>query len=937
MKHSMQSADNGRCLDESGWSGTGWIGKERGMMHEKRDMAKPESRAGIRTALVLLASLLVLSACDNPIAKAVEDIKADVVSSRMVLSRPDTTVIASGATVDCGQISAGTNTEICLTVANTGKSDLVIDVAGIALLPASGTEKDAFSIVTSPAARVAAGASSSITIGFAPASAGSRAATLSIPTNDTRNAIFSFDLKGTGSSVTITTSAVSSIGMNTATCGGNITNDGGEPITERGICWSGSPNPTIADNRNSDGSTGIGAFSVAMTGLSAGSLYYVRPYATNAAGTTYGPQASFMTCPEALNAPIVEPVDYPAGSGKLLVRWDTVKGAISYELYVNDTGNLTSARLLTTTTQNLYEVPDFVNFKTYYFWVKADNASGSGAASPAGSGSPGRRVTGISLDRSSATIAVGSSEQLNATIAPAEATFPKVTWSSTAPSVATVSDSGLVTAIGPGTATITATSTATAENNESKIATCLISVPSEGPVPPDAPVLKTASTGWSGEVVLSWDASPGASSYNIYYSTSSGAGTAGTKDSGINDTSRTLSGLTNWSKYYFVVTAVGPGGESAISNQLACMPERQEIIVVNNGSDSIDFDLFNATAGTVTRPSGHEYILGPTGVAADGAASAAIDPQARNAIYVAYTGTTTSLPGFYKYGYDAANGYTTAAPGEPHQDGVGPEHLVVVTTPSGKKSLYIAFKAQGYIVMYDIDANGNLGEMHTYYNSRGDSARYLCADPSGKFLFASNYDAGNITPYVIDSATGHLTEGAGVSSGSDKHYPYRSVVTPDGKYLLVTNYGIGNVVCFAISTSGALTKLTSIPTSGEGPTGIAIDASGKNVYVCSVETRGSNANVGLGYLNHFTISNGLLSGESDWSNTLYGPSDLALDATGTRLIVLNLASTSKGSEGGALVYQVNADGTIVPKTGASLAVSFVTGIWPSHLVVVKLP
>jgi len=186
-------------------------------MRERWDMTKPESRGRIRATLVLLASFLILSACDNPIAKAVEGIKADVASSRIVLSRPDTTVVASGATVDYGQISAGTSTEICLTVANTGMSDLVIDVAGIALVPDNGTETGAFSVVAAPAARVAAGTASSIIIGFAPASAGVKTATLSIPSNDTRNAVFSFSLKGTGSTVIISTEKVTDATMSTAT------------------------------------------------------------------------------------------------------------------------------------------------------------------------------------------------------------------------------------------------------------------------------------------------------------------------------------------------------------------------------------------------------------------------------------------------------------------------------------------------------------------------------------------------------------------------------------------------------------------------------------------------------------------------------------------------------------------------------------------------
>ena len=64
-------------------------------------------------------------------------------------------------------------------------------------------------------------------------------------------------------------------------------------------------------------------------------------------------------------------------------------------------------------------------------------------------------VTGVTVAPTSATILVGSTQQLTATVAPANAASPDVTWSSSAPSVATVSATGLVTAVSVGTATIT--------------------------------------------------------------------------------------------------------------------------------------------------------------------------------------------------------------------------------------------------------------------------------------------------------------------------------------------------------------------------------------------------------------------------------------------------------------------------------------------------
>ncbi len=93
----------------------------------------------------------------------------------------------------------------------------------------------------------------------------------------------------------ITTTAAFAISSNTANSGGNITNDGGGSITARGVVWSTSQNPTTALNTKTIEGTGNGSFASSLTGLSPNTLYYLRAYATNAAGTAYGNQVSFTT------------------------------------------------------------------------------------------------------------------------------------------------------------------------------------------------------------------------------------------------------------------------------------------------------------------------------------------------------------------------------------------------------------------------------------------------------------------------------------------------------------------------------------------------------------------------------------------------------------------------------------------------------------------
>lgn len=94
--------------------------------------------------------------------------------------------------------------------------------------------------------------------------------------------------------LTVTTAEVTKIGQVTAQSGGIITSDAGLAVTARGVCWNTTGNPSITDTKTTDGSGG-GSFTSQLTGLTVGTTYYLRAYATSSEGTAYGSTMSFET------------------------------------------------------------------------------------------------------------------------------------------------------------------------------------------------------------------------------------------------------------------------------------------------------------------------------------------------------------------------------------------------------------------------------------------------------------------------------------------------------------------------------------------------------------------------------------------------------------------------------------------------------------------
>ncbi|MCX6244872.1 MAG: hypothetical protein NTU98_09225 [Bacteroidetes bacterium] len=93
---------------------------------------------------------------------------------------------------------------------------------------------------------------------------------------------------------TVKTASVTGIAAYSATAGGTVISAGSSEVTLRGVCFGTSMNPVISGTHTTDGS-GTGSFTSHLTGLNPETLYFVRAYATNGAGTSYGADSSFYS------------------------------------------------------------------------------------------------------------------------------------------------------------------------------------------------------------------------------------------------------------------------------------------------------------------------------------------------------------------------------------------------------------------------------------------------------------------------------------------------------------------------------------------------------------------------------------------------------------------------------------------------------------------
>jgi len=132
----------------------------------------------------------------------------------------------------------------------------------------------------------------------------------------------------------LTTAAITLVTGNSAKGGGNVTATGGAEVTVRGIVYGIKAAPTVADSKTTD-DKGLGAFVSTLASLKGNTTYFVRAYATNSAGTGYGPEVSFKT-----------PVDLPVVTTAAVTAVTKVSAVSGGEVTYDGGGTVTERGLV---------------------------------------------------------------------------------------------------------------------------------------------------------------------------------------------------------------------------------------------------------------------------------------------------------------------------------------------------------------------------------------------------------------------------------------------------------------------------------------------------------------------------------------------------------------------------------------------------------------
>ncbi len=323
----------------------------------------------IALALCVAALAVILGSCDNPLQRLAEKAQALAASPVISVGLPDGTAFSAGGTYNVGSLTYGNTKDITITIANTGKNDLVIGDNAITLTPYTGTAAGLFTITSRPSGVIAPGGSGTLGLHFIASSPGTKAVSLSIASNDVGTATWTLRV---AVQVSSSFSDIQSIGRlageEHATSGLGITFTSAIEATSYGIYRATSltdlqaaltlnSTPLVTVAAPTDGSTTITA---ADTTAIPGTMYYysVRTYSA-------GGHADGNTLSASVTAPILTgtatTVADTSTLGYVAGACGTVKGMAvdATTIYLDETWTTynTTTYVTTSTTYRLRTVP----------------------------------------------------------------------------------------------------------------------------------------------------------------------------------------------------------------------------------------------------------------------------------------------------------------------------------------------------------------------------------------------------------------------------------------------------------------------------------------------------------------------------------------------------------------------------------------------------
>lgn len=250
---------------------------------------------------------------------------------------------------------AGSPVDRTLYITNSGTGDLAI--SGVAT---SGSAAADFIVLDFPS-EVSPGTVSNLVLRFAPASSGTRGATLTVNNSDGNEATYDFAVQGAGqATATVATAILGAIGDTAAQAGGDVIADGGLTVTNRGVVYNTTGNPTLADSVVSSNAPGLGAYSSTLPNLTPGQGYYVRAFAQNGAGTSYGGVSNFTA--SCFTSGVVNLHADPTNLTEFTAVWSARAGATGYRIDVGTNATFTGDASVQTLAFQGFESTDTWNY-----------------------------------------------------------------------------------------------------------------------------------------------------------------------------------------------------------------------------------------------------------------------------------------------------------------------------------------------------------------------------------------------------------------------------------------------------------------------------------------------------------------------------------------------------------------------------------------------